>query len=136
MEIIVKSRHTDVSDRFRRQATNKLAKIARLNHKVIRVDVELSAERNPRQSNQRERVELTIQSRGPVIRAEGAAADRYAALDIAVSKLESRLRKMNDRRKVHHGNHAPPKLASVAAVPAVPVSAADRANEPSLRQEG
>src|SRR6266702_5341027 len=44
--------------------------------------------------------ELTIRSRGPAIRAEAAADDRYAALDLAFAKLESRLRRAADRRKV------------------------------------
>ena len=113
MDIIVKGRRTDVNDRFRRHVDNKLAKIERLDHKVIRVDVEVSQERNPRQSDRRERVELTIRSRGPVIRAEAAADDRYGALDLALGKLESRLRKTCDRRKVHHGTRAPAKLATM-----------------------
>jgi ribosomal subunit interface protein len=126
VDIIVKGRHTDVNERFRRHVDNKLAKIEKLDHKVIRVDVEVSQERNPRQSNRRERVELTIHSRGPVIRAEAAADDRYGALDLALGKLESRLRKTCDRRKVHHGTRAPAKLATMppldadAIVPAEP----------------
>jgi ribosome-associated translation inhibitor RaiA len=65
------------------------------------VDVEVSEERNPRMSDQRERVELTILSRGPAIRAEAAADDRYGALDLAFEKLESRLRRISERRKAH-----------------------------------
>lgn len=99
MDIIVKGRHTGINDRFRELANVKLAKIGKLDHKVIRVDVEVSKERNPRITNQRERVELTIHSRGPAIRAEAAADDRFAALDQAVSKLESRLRRVCERRK-------------------------------------
>lgn len=99
MDIIVKGRHTGINDRFRELANVKLAKIGKLDHKVIRVDVEVSKERNPRITDQRERVELTIHSRGPVIRAEAAADDRFAALDQAVSKLESRLRRVCERRK-------------------------------------
>ena len=106
MDIIFRGRHTDVLDRFRKHAIAKLAKIEKLDQKAIRVDVEVSAERNPRQSGRRERVELTISSRGPVIRAEAAAEDRYAALDMAYSKLESRLRRAGDRRKCRHGAHA------------------------------
>ena len=106
MDVIFKGRHTDVLDRFRRHAVEKLAKIEKLDHKAIRVDVEVTAEHNPRQAQRRERVELTISSRGPVIRAEAAAEDRYAALDAAFSKLESRLRRACDRRKGRHGAHA------------------------------
>ncbi|MER5623757.1 ribosome-associated translation inhibitor RaiA [Streptosporangium sp. NPDC002544] len=115
MEIIVKGRHTGVSDRFRDHVNTKLARIERLDHKLIRVDVEVSKERNPRIVDQRERVELTIHSRGPAVRAEASADDRFAALDIALGKLEGRLRRLADRRKVHHGNHCPPSVAELTA---------------------
>jgi ribosomal subunit interface protein len=111
VDINFKGRHTDVQERFRKHAIGKLAKIEKLDAKVIRIDVEICAERNPRQSGRKERVELTISSRGPVIRAEAAAEDRYAALDMAVAKLESRLRRAGDRRKCRHAAHAGPRTA-------------------------
>jgi len=100
MEVIVRGRHITVPARFRQHAAAKLAKLEKLDQKAVRIDVEVSVERNPRQSDRRERVELTIRSRGPAIRAEAAADDRYAALDLAFAKLESRLRRAADRRKV------------------------------------
>ena len=102
MDITFKGRRTDVQERFRRHASAKLGKIERLDSKTIRVDVEVTAERNPRQADRRERVELTIRSRGPVIRAEAAADDRYAALDRAIAKLEARLRRSGDKRRRRH----------------------------------
>ncbi|HET9893614.1 MAG TPA: ribosome-associated translation inhibitor RaiA [Streptosporangiaceae bacterium] len=106
MDIIFNGRQTDVAARFRDQATAKLEKLEKLDQKAIRVDVEVSVERNPRQSSQKERVELTVVSRGPAIRAEAAAEDRFAALDIALAKLDSRVRRALDRRKRHHGGRA------------------------------
>jgi ribosomal subunit interface protein len=104
MDIIFKGRRTDVPERFRSYASAKLTKITKLAHKAIRVNVEVSAERNPRQASQRARVELTILSRGPAIRAEAAADDQFAALDRAAAKLEERLRRSGDRRKAaRHG---------------------------------
>jgi ribosomal subunit interface protein len=100
MEVIVRGRSITVPARFRQHAAAKLAKLEKLDAKAVRIDVEVSEERNPRQSARRERVELTIRSRGPAIRAEAAADDRYAALDLAFAKLESRLRRAADRRKV------------------------------------
>src|ERR1700760_3062952 len=104
MEITFKGRHTSVPERFRRHASTKLAKLEKLDHNAIRIDVEVSTERNPRQADRSERVELTIRSRGPAVRAEAAADDRYAALDLAFAKLEGRLRKASERRKVRHGD--------------------------------
>lgn len=106
MDIIFKSRHTDVPERFRTHAAAKLAKIEKLDQRAVRIDVEVSAERNPRQAGRKERVELTVTSKGPAIRAEAAAEDRFAALDLALAKLESRLRRALDRRKGRHGAHA------------------------------
>jgi ribosomal subunit interface protein len=123
MEIIVRGRHITVPARFRQHATAKLAKIEKLDQKAVRVDVEVSEERNPRQSAHRERIELTILSAGPAIRAEAAADDRYTALDLAFAKLESRLRRAADRRKVmKHGDNvtvrSPGTLADIAPEPA------------------
>lgn len=103
MDIVIRGRHTSVPERFRQHAAGKLAKLAKLDQRAMRVDVEVSKERNSRQSDRRERVELTILSRGPAIRAEAAADDKYTALDMALAKLESRLRRASDRRKVKHG---------------------------------
>jgi ribosomal subunit interface protein len=103
MDIIFRSRRTNIPERFREHAVAKLVKIEKLDQKATRVDVEVSKEPNPRQSGRRERVELTILSRGPVIRAEACADDRYTALDLAFAKLEARLRRASDRRKIHHG---------------------------------
>jgi ribosomal subunit interface protein len=132
VDIIFKGRRTDVLDRFRRHAIEKLAKVERLDHKAIRVDVEVTAERNPRQSQRRERVELTISSRGPAIRAEAAAEDRYAALDMAFAKLESRLRRACDRRKGRHGAHAAIRVIDLPAAD----TAAAQAGEPGAEPQG
>jgi len=110
VDIIFKGRHTEVLERFRKHAATKLAKIEKLDHRAVRVDVEVSAERNPRQAGRKERVELTVTSRGPAIRAEAAAEDRFAALDMALAKLEGRLRRALDRRKGRHGAHAAVRL--------------------------
>jgi len=119
MEIIVRGRHITVPPRFRQHAAAKLAKLEKLDQKAVRIDVEVSKERNPRQSDRRERVELTIRSRGPAIRAEAAADDRYTALDLAFAKLESRLRRASDRRKVRPTSEtlrSPALIASQEAV--------------------
>ncbi|WP_375790170.1 ribosome hibernation-promoting factor, HPF/YfiA family, partial [Streptomyces telluris] len=95
MDIVVKGRKTEVPERFRKHVAEKLKldKIQKLDGKVISLDVEVSKEPNPRQADRSDRVEITVRSRGPVIRAEAAATDPYVALDLATSKLEARLRK-------------------------------------------
>jgi ribosomal subunit interface protein len=115
MEIIVRGRQLTVPPRFRQHAIAKLARLEKLDAKAVRIDVEVSEERNPRQSDHRERVELTIRSRGPAIRAEAAADDRYTAFDLALAKIESRLRRAADRRKVKHGDNITVRSPEVLA---------------------
>lgn len=102
MEIVVVSRHTEVPERFRRHVENKLAKVGQLQPYAQRVDVEVTHETNPRMAEVAERVELTLRAKGPIVRAEASASDRYAALDLATAKLLERLRRHQDRRKSRH----------------------------------
>ncbi|MET9647309.1 ribosome-associated translation inhibitor RaiA [Streptomyces syringium] len=106
VDIVVKGRKTEVPERFRKHVAEKLKldKIQKLDGKVISLDVEVSKEPNPRQADRSDRVEITVRSRGPVIRAEASSSDPYAALDLATSKLEARLRKQNDKRHTRRGN--------------------------------
>ena len=106
VDIVVKGRKTEVPERFRKHVAEKLKleKIQKLDGKVISLDVEVSKEHNPRQADRSDRVEITLHSRGPVIRAEAAAADPYAALDLATGKLEARLRKQHEKRHNRRGN--------------------------------
>ena len=115
MDIVVKGRNVEVPDHFRQHVSEKLAPSERLDSRVIRLDVELMHEKNPRQSATCQRVEITVRSKGPVIRAEACAESFYAALDAAVLKLEARLRRSHDRRRVHHGGKTPPSVAQATA---------------------
>jgi ribosomal subunit interface protein len=115
VDIIFRGRRTGVPERFREYATAKLEKIVKLDQKTISIDVEVTLERNPRQSAQRERVELTMYSRGPVVRAEAAADDRFQAFDRAVTKLETHMRRSCDRRKARKAAHGGAAEAAAAA---------------------
>jgi len=107
MEFMISGRNLSVSDRFREYAGEKLTKIEQLANKVQRVDVKVSKETKSRTADSPLTVELTVLGRGPVIRAEAAASDKFAAFDLAYGKLLERLRRAKDRKKVHHGRHAP-----------------------------
>ena len=117
MDIVVKGRNVEVPDHYRVHVADKLARLERYDKKVIRFDVELFHEPNRRQSKNCQRVEITAKGRGPVVRAEACAGDFYGALDCAVTKLENRLRKMHDRRRVHHGRRSPASVGQAGPEP-------------------
>lgn len=115
MEITVTGRHVQVTDRFRRHLDEKLAKIPQLAPRVTRVDVVISHEPNPRRASASERVEITCHVKRSVIRAEACADEEYAALDLAMTKLTERVRRAQDRRRVHRGRHVPESVAEATA---------------------
>ena len=100
MEIVVSGRNVEVPEHFRVRVAEKVDRLERYDHKIVGLEVELFHEPNRRQLKNCQRVEITGRGCGPVARAEACAHDFYAALDIAVAKLESRLRRSHDRRRV------------------------------------
>ena len=107
MEIVVRGRNVEVPEHYRQHVEDKVGQLERFDAKLSRIDVELFHEKNPRQSAHCQRVEITLRGKGPVVRAEAAGPDFYAALDMASAKLDNRLRRAADRRRVHHGRRTP-----------------------------
>jgi ribosomal subunit interface protein len=115
-EIVFKGRNVEIPDHFRIYVSQKLARCERFDRTIYLFDVELDHERNRRQRKACQRIEITARGRGPVVRGEACADSFYAALESAVVKLESRLRRGKDRRKVHYGDKTPVSLAEATAV--------------------
>src|SRR5882762_11796085 len=124
-EVVVKGRNVEIPDHFRVYVSQKLARLERLDRTVYLFDVELDHERNRRQRKSCQHVEITARGRGPVVRGEACADSFYAALESAVCKLESRLRRSKDRRKVHYGDKTPVSLAQATALDPLPETSAD-----------
>jgi ribosomal subunit interface protein len=115
MDIVLNSRHCELTDRFRDHVEEKLARLEKHDHRVIRVEVEVEKERNPRQADRAVRVELTVFSKGPVVRAEACAEDKLAALDQALDRMAAQMRRAADRKRVHRGRHTPVSVARALA---------------------
>ena len=106
MDITVVARNAEIHPNFREYVEEKVSKITLFYPRAQRVDVELTHERNPRQADTAERIELTVYGKGPIIRAEAESGDRYAAVDIAAGKLFERLRRLRDRAKDHRRRYS------------------------------
>lgn len=101
MEIVVTGRNVEVPEHFRVHVAEKVARLERYDHKMTGMEVELFHERNRRQLKSCQRVEITGRGCDCVARAEACAQDFYGALDAAVAKLESQLRRSHDRRRIN-----------------------------------
>jgi ribosomal subunit interface protein len=121
MDIVLNSRQCELTERFRSHVEEKLARLEKHDHRVIRVEVEVEKERNPRQADRAVRVQLTAFSKGPVVRAEAAAEDKLSALDQAIDRMAAQMRRAADRRRVHRGRHTPTSVGrALADIPPSP----------------
>ncbi len=99
MDVVVTGRNVEIPDHYRLKVTEKLDRVTRYDGKIVRAQVELSHETNRRQSKVCQKVEITLVTKGPAVRAEGKAENFYAALEQAVVKLEQQMRRAADRRR-------------------------------------
>lgn len=126
MQMIVKGRHMDVTPAIREYAEEKIGRVAKiLDGQLMSAEVEVYAERNPSIENGQV-AEVTIHTKGPVIRAKEAASDMYAAIDLVSEKLERQVRKYKTKMIDRHTKGAPAPTA--APVP----NEADESDEPAI----
>jgi ribosomal subunit interface protein len=129
-DVQLTGRNVESPDHYRVYVGQKLARVERIDSSIQRFSVELEHEKNRRQRKNCQHVEITAHGRGPVVRGEGCADSFYGAFEAAVHKLESRVRRSKDRRKVHYGEKTPVSLheAAAAAVAALPLDMAEAFN--------
>ncbi|MDO5698537.1 MAG: ribosome-associated translation inhibitor RaiA [Dermatophilus congolensis] len=139
MELTVTARHVQVSERFRRLCGEKLTKIEQYAPRTQRVEVVVSEETSRGAPKGSERVEITCIAKGPILRAEAYADDKYSALDLALDKLSERIRRANTKKKVKRrsgpdidaatADLAVAKLGSNGSEPAADVAETDELDE-------
>jgi len=93
MDIIVTGRKMTVSDSLREYVEEKISNSVKVfNISPMVAEVVLRKERNP--ANPRpSTVEVTIRTKGHIIRTEESEEDMYAAIDVAAATVERQLRK-------------------------------------------
>ena len=131
-EVVVKGRNVEIPDHFRIYVSEKLSRLERFDRTIYLFDVELDHERNRRQRKNCQHVEITARGRGPVVRGEACADSFYAALESAVCKLENRLRRSKDRRKIHYGDKTPVSLHEATAAAPLPDTGKPVADEAAV----
>ncbi len=132
MDIVIVGRHTRVSDEMRERIVAKLEKLAALAPRATRAEVHVVHERNRKIISEAERVEITMYGR-TVVRAEAAADDRMAALELASTRIADQLRKLHERRAKRHKGKPGLHAVAVADVD-VPLAAAS-AEAPEAAQD-
>ena len=137
MDVSYVARNVSIPDRFRDYAQEKFSKIEQLAQRAQRLEIKVTKQSNHRHSGQNLTVELTVQGKGKVIRAEAQSDDKFAAFDLAFGKLLERLRRLRDRQKDRQHQ----RVSVADATAALPVidperSLVDQVKEDQAAQEG
>ncbi|MDZ4169842.1 MAG: ribosome-associated translation inhibitor RaiA [Coriobacteriia bacterium] len=124
MQINITGRHMPVTDSIRAYAEEKISKAAMIHDRdEMTVDVVLHVEKNPANKN-RDVAEVTARMKGVVVRAEEAAPDMYAAIDLVSEKLERQMRKFKakllDRRSGKTSVKTAPGVEEIGGPPLEP----------------
>lgn len=116
-----------VSDRFRDVVDEKVERITHLAPRAQRLDIKVTRRKDRQGRVGDETVELTLVSKGPVVRAEAVEGDKFTALDISIDKLSERLRrakgKREDARDRGKGAHFEKASGALAGIDVEPASA-------------
>ena len=120
MDVVVASRHCQLTDAFRDHVSEKLNSLEKLKERIIRAEVMVTCSEAKRQPEQAVRVEITLNGKGPVVRAEAAADDKMVAFEHALDRLKTQLLRASDRRKVHRGLRGGAPTRPVEALPVEP----------------
>ncbi|MEX2293790.1 MAG: ribosome-associated translation inhibitor RaiA [Acidimicrobiales bacterium] len=118
MDITVSARHMDISPALRAAAEDKIGRLSRFQDDLHRGEVHFSEERNPRISD-KEVCEVSLEGGGHHLRCKVAAADPFAAIDLAVAKLEQQLHKLKTKTvlRTHQGpRHSDQVLADAESI--------------------
>lgn len=104
MDITVTGRKMTISDALKDYVEEKISNSVKVfNISPMAAEVVLRKERNP--ANPKSSVaEVTIRTKGHIIRTEAEEEDMYAAIDVAAAKVERQLRKYKTKvvdRKTH-----------------------------------
>jgi putative sigma-54 modulation protein len=119
LDVTVSSRHLELTDSLRQAAEEKIGRLERFLDGMDRAEVHFSEEKNPRIAD-RDVCEVTIAGHGHHVRTKAVAADPFAAVDVAVDKLEHQLHKLKTKLV---GRSQPRRRNTLAPAPAVDVDA-------------
>jgi putative sigma-54 modulation protein len=97
MDVVVFGKHAEVPQPLRAHTLDKLERIGKYAKDVRRVDVDF-AQHATRRASDSHVCEILVHVNKHLVKGHAAAADHYAALDLALDKVEQQMRRLHERR--------------------------------------
>lgn len=123
MDVKINGRRMDVPEKLRQLTEDKVERLGRV-AEMDRAEVLFTQATNPRIPEQVS-CEITLTGHGYHVRAKDAAAEGYTAIDKAVAKASTQLKKLKDKLRRRRGD-------KVRDLPGVPLDAEEDELEPEV----
>ncbi len=98
VEVAVYGRDLDVTDRLYDYVTAKVSKLDRYLNGIDEARVDLSYVKSARSASDRQVAQITLRGRGFVLRSEERADDIFAALDVAIDKIQRQIERYKGKK--------------------------------------
>jgi putative sigma-54 modulation protein len=104
VQIEVYGRNMEVTDRIQNYVDKKVSKLDRYLSEIEDARVDLAYIKSARSANDRQVAQITVRGKGFILRAEERADDIFAALDIALEKLQRQMQRYKGKRSRNRGD--------------------------------
>jgi len=98
MELILKGKNVEVTDRLREYVEQKIGKLDRYLPSISEAWVELSSEET-KAAQDRQVCQVTVRSNGTILRAEERSDDMFSAIDTVLDKMYRQIARYKGKRK-------------------------------------
>jgi putative sigma-54 modulation protein len=98
MELIIKGKNVDLTDRLQDYVERKMGKLDRYLPNITEVRVELALE-GTKAAQDRQVCQLTVRSNGTILRAEDRSDDIFTAIDTVLDKMYRQIARYKGKRQ-------------------------------------
>lgn len=97
MDVVIRGKNVDVSELLKTAALKQLSRLDRFADGTGRAEVDFFEERNPRIADNQV-CEVLLHLKGHLVKGHAAAAEPFAAVALAVEKVEHQVKRLKEKR--------------------------------------
>ncbi|MBI3244071.1 MAG: ribosome-associated translation inhibitor RaiA [Chloroflexi bacterium] len=104
--VMVNGHDINISKKLREYIEKKVGKLDHYLPEINEARVDLSAQRTARDADDRQVAQITVRSRGTILRSEERTGDMFAAVDLALEKMQRQIERYKDKHRRGRGDGA------------------------------
>jgi putative sigma-54 modulation protein len=107
LEVAIFPKNMELTDRISEYVTKKLSKLDRFISDIDETRVDLDYQKSARNPSDRQVAQITIRGRGFILRTEERSDDIFAAVDMALEKMQRKIERFKGKRSRGRGDGTP-----------------------------